>query len=146
MLASPSPTLLPSQSAPIEQRCIVRFRVYHTLQDVMQELVGIVRQEHEMLQVARAHSRVEGYQRGVSVDGNREYNAGWHTALDLYSLLTVSEASYTVSCSADFSPGRGGLLQLLNVSLPSCCRYRPARVSRRVSQFASVHIAFTLRP
>jgi succinate dehydrogenase / fumarate reductase flavoprotein subunit len=27
----------------------------------------------------------------VSVDGNREYNAGWHTALDLHNLLTVSE-------------------------------------------------------
>ena len=25
------------------------------------------------------------------MDGNREYNAGWHTALDLHSLLTVSE-------------------------------------------------------
>ena len=56
------------------------------------------------------------------------------------------DASYTVSCSADFSPGRVGLLQLLNVSLSSCCRYRPARVSRRISQFASVHTAFALRP
>jgi succinate dehydrogenase / fumarate reductase flavoprotein subunit len=27
----------------------------------------------------------------VSVDGNREYNSGWHTALDLHNLLTVSE-------------------------------------------------------
>ena len=25
------------------------------------------------------------------MDGNREYNAGWHTALDLHNLLTVSE-------------------------------------------------------
>ena len=55
-------------------------------------------------------------------------------------------ASYTVSCSPDFSPGRVGLLQLLYVSLSSCCRYRPARVSRRISQFASVHTAFALRP
>jgi hypothetical protein len=43
-----------------------------------------------------------------------------------------------------FSPGRGGLLQLLNVSLSSCCRYRPARASRRISQFATIHVAFTL--
>jgi succinate dehydrogenase / fumarate reductase, flavoprotein subunit len=27
----------------------------------------------------------------VSVGGNREYNTGWHTALDLHNLLTVSE-------------------------------------------------------
>jgi hypothetical protein len=46
-------------------------------------------------------------------------------------------------CSADFSTGRGGLLQLLKVSLSSCCRYRPARASRRISQFATIHVAFT---
>ena len=26
----------------------------------------------------------------VSVPGNREYNPGWHTALDLRNLLTIS--------------------------------------------------------
>ena len=31
-------------------------------------------------------------------------------------------------CSADFAAGRGGLLQLLSASLPSCCRFHPARV------------------
>jgi succinate dehydrogenase / fumarate reductase flavoprotein subunit len=30
--------------------------------------------------------------RRVGVPGNREYNPGWHTALDLDNLLTVSEA------------------------------------------------------
>ena len=39
-------------------------------------------------------------------------------------------------CSADFSSGRGGSLQLLSVSLSSCCRFNPARVNRRVSQSA----------
>jgi succinate dehydrogenase flavoprotein subunit len=34
---------------------------------------------------------LKGASERVSVDGNREYNAGWHTALDLHSLLTVSE-------------------------------------------------------
>jgi hypothetical protein len=42
-----------------------------------------------------------------------------------------------------FSTGRGGFLQLLNVSLSSCRRYRPARASRRISQSATVHVAFT---
>ena len=53
-------------------------------------------------------------------------------------------AGYTGSCSVDFATGRGGLLQLLGVSLPSCCRYRPARVSRRIGQFATCHAAFAL--
>jgi hypothetical protein len=48
-------------------------------------------------------------------------------------------------CSADFAAGRGGLLQLLSMSLPSCCRYHPARASRRFSQPATIHAAFTLQ-
>jgi hypothetical protein len=48
-------------------------------------------------------------------------------------------------CSADFAAGRGGFLQLLSMSLPSCCRYHPARVSRRISQPATIHAAFTLQ-
>ena len=37
------------------------------------------------------HPRAEAASETVSVDGNREYNAGWHTALDLHNMLTVSE-------------------------------------------------------
>src|SRR5205823_12020575 len=37
-------------------------------------------------------------------------------------------------CSVDFATGRGGFLQLLSVSLPSCCRSHPAGVGRRFSQ------------
>src|SRR6266436_1452078 len=53
-------------------------------------------------------------------------------------------SGYTASlCSADFAAGRGGLLQLLGASLPSCCRYYPAGVVRRIGQISTVHIAFT---
>jgi succinate dehydrogenase / fumarate reductase flavoprotein subunit len=65
--------------------------VQHTLQDVMQELVGIVRTEPEMLQALDRISELKAKSQHVSVDGNREYNSGWHTALDLHNLLTVSE-------------------------------------------------------
>jgi len=58
---------------------------------VMQELVGIVRQEQEMLQALDRIRELKAASERVSVDGNREYNGGWHTALDLHSLLTVSE-------------------------------------------------------
>jgi succinate dehydrogenase / fumarate reductase flavoprotein subunit len=67
------------------------YTVQHTLQGVMQDLVGIVRQEQEMLQALDRIRELKAASEGVSVDGNREYNAGWHTALDLYHLLTVSE-------------------------------------------------------
>jgi len=67
------------------------YAVQHRLQDVMQDLVGIVRQEQEMLQALDRIRELKTASERVSVDGNREYNAGWHTALDLYHLLTVSE-------------------------------------------------------
>jgi succinate dehydrogenase / fumarate reductase flavoprotein subunit len=57
----------------------------------MQDLVGIVRQEQEMLQALERIRELRIVSETVSVDGNREYNSGWHTALDLHNLLTVSE-------------------------------------------------------
>jgi succinate dehydrogenase / fumarate reductase flavoprotein subunit len=68
------------------------YRIQHELQATMQDLVGIVRREEEM---ERAVSEVAMYARraaAVKVEGNRDYNPGWHTALDLGHLLTVSEA------------------------------------------------------
>jgi succinate dehydrogenase / fumarate reductase flavoprotein subunit len=59
---------------------------------MMQDLVGIVRREEEMQRALEGLS-VLGERAGrVKVTGNREYNPGWHTALDLHNLLTVSEA------------------------------------------------------
>src|ERR1700726_2674878 len=52
---------------------------------------------------------------------------------------------YGLPCSGDFSLGRGGLLQLLGMSLSPCCRFHPAKVSSRVSQISAVHVAFALR-
>jgi succinate dehydrogenase / fumarate reductase, flavoprotein subunit len=68
------------------------FQVQHALQDVMQDLVGIVRREEEMTRALDAIAALKERARHVSVAGHREYNPGWHTALDLANLLTVSEA------------------------------------------------------
>jgi succinate dehydrogenase / fumarate reductase, flavoprotein subunit len=67
------------------------YTVHHALQGVMQELVGIVRQEQEMRQALERIRELRAASERVSVSGNREYNAAWHTALDLSNLLTVSE-------------------------------------------------------
>ena len=67
------------------------YAVQHTLQEVMQDMVGIVRREEEMLQALDRIRELASASERVSVDGNREYNTGWHTALDLHPLLTVSE-------------------------------------------------------
>ena len=68
------------------------YQVQQDLQEMMQDLVGIVRTEAEM---KRALDGIEGLRSRAArarVAGNREYNPGWHTALDLPNLLTVSEA------------------------------------------------------
>jgi succinate dehydrogenase / fumarate reductase flavoprotein subunit len=68
------------------------YQVQKDLQDTMQDLVGIVRNESEMRD---ALGEIDGFKRRAektAVTGNREYNPGWHTALDLKNLLTASEA------------------------------------------------------
>jgi succinate dehydrogenase / fumarate reductase, flavoprotein subunit len=67
------------------------YQVEHDLQTMMQALVGIVRREDEMRRALEGLKTLQERARKVSVTGNREYNPGWHTALDLQNLLTVSE-------------------------------------------------------
>ncbi|HEV3409029.1 MAG TPA: fumarate reductase/succinate dehydrogenase flavoprotein subunit [Chthoniobacterales bacterium] len=68
------------------------YEVQKDLQQLMQDNVGIVRNEpemqfaHEQLQALKARAARAG------VTGHREFNPGWHTALDLRNLMTVSEA------------------------------------------------------
>ena len=68
------------------------YQVQYALQEMMQTLVGIVRREEEMSQALEGLSGLRQRAARVSVPGNREYNPGWHTALDLQNLLTVAEA------------------------------------------------------
>jgi len=66
--------------------------VQHDLQTMMQELVGIVRREEEMTRALDGIGELRRRAAKVAVPGNREFNPGWHTALDLANLLAVSEA------------------------------------------------------
>src|SRR5437867_1995074 len=68
------------------------YDLQHELQEMMQDLVGIVRTEKEIARALEGIGRLRDRARRVRVEGNRQYNPGWHTALDLDSLLTVSEA------------------------------------------------------
>jgi succinate dehydrogenase / fumarate reductase, flavoprotein subunit len=68
------------------------YAIQHDLQGMMQELVGIVRREEEMARALDGIAELKRRAEKVGVPGNREYNPGWHTAVDLGHLLTVSEA------------------------------------------------------
>jgi succinate dehydrogenase / fumarate reductase flavoprotein subunit len=82
------------------------YQVQHSLQEMMQELVGIVRREDEMQQALSGLDGLRNRAARVAVPGNREYNPGWHTALDLQNLLTVAEA--VTRCALERKESRGG--------------------------------------
>jgi len=67
------------------------FTIQHELQDAMQRLVGIVRVENEMQEALGIIDKLKVRAAKAGITGNREYNGGWHTSLDLDNLLTVSE-------------------------------------------------------
>jgi succinate dehydrogenase / fumarate reductase, flavoprotein subunit len=82
------------------------FKIQYDLQDMMQDLVGIVRKEDEMQRALDGLAKLRERAAKTKVEGNREYNPGWHTALDLHNLLTVSEA--ITRCGILRKESRGG--------------------------------------
>jgi succinate dehydrogenase / fumarate reductase flavoprotein subunit len=68
------------------------YQVQEALQKTMQDFVGIVRTQSEMERALDEIKELARRAERVGVPGNREYNPGWHTALDLRHLLIVSEA------------------------------------------------------
>ncbi len=68
------------------------FAIQHDLQEMMQRLVGIVRVEAEMREAIDQLQGLKARTAHAGIGGNREYNNGWHTALDLHNLMIVSEA------------------------------------------------------
>jgi succinate dehydrogenase / fumarate reductase flavoprotein subunit len=82
------------------------FKIQQDLQGTMQDLVGIVREESEMRRALDALQVLKSEAARVGVVGHREYNSGWHTALDVGNLLVVSE---TIARSAiERRESRGG--------------------------------------
>jgi succinate dehydrogenase / fumarate reductase flavoprotein subunit len=67
------------------------YDVHHELQDVMNELVGIIRNAGEMQQALDKLAELKQRAQHVSVSGPRQFNPGWHLALDLRNMLLVCE-------------------------------------------------------
>jgi succinate dehydrogenase / fumarate reductase, flavoprotein subunit len=67
------------------------FTVQSELQDIMQNLVGIVRVESEMQEALGKIEALRARAAKAGITGNIEYNTGWHTALDLENMLSISE-------------------------------------------------------
>ncbi len=76
---------------PFENKGPAPYAIQYELQETMQDLVGIVRVEEEMLQALNKIQEFKKQAERAGVPGHREYNSGWHTALDLQNLIVVSE-------------------------------------------------------
>jgi succinate dehydrogenase / fumarate reductase flavoprotein subunit len=81
------------------------FAVQRQLQETMQDLVGIVRREDEMRRALDEIAHLRERASHAAVTGNREYNPGWHTALELRNMLTVAEA--VARCALERTESRG---------------------------------------
>jgi succinate dehydrogenase / fumarate reductase flavoprotein subunit len=68
------------------------YQIQYDLQECMQDLVGIVRTEGEMQQALVSIEGLGAQAARAGIAGHRQYNNGWHTAMDLTNMLTVSEA------------------------------------------------------
>src|SRR5450631_945789 len=82
------------------------YSVQHDLQDTMHNLVGIIRNATE---VEEALAHIEALKvriAALSVEGHRQYNPGWHLALDLKNMLLVSEC--IARAALDRKESRGG--------------------------------------
>jgi len=82
------------------------YTVQHDLQDVMHNLVGIIRTSEEMEHALKAISDLRARAARATVEGHRQYNPGWHLALDLHNMLLVSEC--IARAALERTESRGG--------------------------------------
>jgi succinate dehydrogenase / fumarate reductase, flavoprotein subunit len=82
------------------------YKIQYALQDLMQDNVGIVRNDADMKKALEGIQVLKQRAAHAAAAGNRDYNPGWHTALDLSSLLTCAEA--IAMCALERKESRGG--------------------------------------
>ncbi|GAA2480769.1 fumarate reductase/succinate dehydrogenase flavoprotein subunit [Streptomyces gobitricini] len=82
------------------------YTLHQELQQTMNDLVGIIRREEEMRQALRNLAELRLRARGAGVEGHRQFNPGWHLALDLRNMLLVSEC--VARAALERTESRGG--------------------------------------
>ena len=68
------------------------YAVHRDLQKTMQSLVGIFRTREDVQKALGELEKFKERLANTSVEGSRMFNPGWHMAIDMKSMLTVSEA------------------------------------------------------
>jgi len=81
------------------------YTVQHDLQQTMHDLVGIIRTRAEVEQALERIAVLRERVANLSVEGHRQYNPGWHLALDLPHMLVVSECIARAALEREESRG-----------------------------------------
>ncbi len=87
--AEAAAALAPFERGPLGEN---PYQIQYDLQETMQNLVGIVRMESEMQQALQEIEQLRTRAGRAGIGGNREYNNGWHTSIDIGNMMIVSEA------------------------------------------------------
>jgi len=82
------------------------YTLHQELQQVMGDLVGIIRRAGELTDAAKRLQELKQRVANVGATGGRQYNPGWHLALDLRNMLVVSEC--TAKAALEREESRGG--------------------------------------
>ena len=100
-LGASRPAIAPADVKAAEQSAVAPFEVeggenpytiQHDLQQTMNDLVGIIRTGPELEESLAAIEALKERAQRMVVEGHRQYNPGWHLALDLRNMLVVSES------------------------------------------------------
>jgi succinate dehydrogenase / fumarate reductase flavoprotein subunit len=110
-----TPTMDAGQVEALARECLEPFErsggenpyaIHQDLQECMQSLVGIIRTEGELKKALEELASLRERCGRIKIDGNRNFNPAWHLALDLRSLLTVSEV--VTRAALERKESRGG--------------------------------------
>jgi succinate dehydrogenase / fumarate reductase, flavoprotein subunit len=82
------------------------YSVHQELQQTMNDLVGIIRKQEEMQEALRRLTTLRVRSARVGVEGHRQFNTGWHLAIDLRNMLLVSEC--VARAALERTESRGG--------------------------------------
>jgi succinate dehydrogenase / fumarate reductase, flavoprotein subunit len=81
------------------------YTIQKDLQAVMQRLVGIIRKADELEESLSEIAKLKERAQHLTVEGHRQYNPGWHLALDLKNMLVVSECIARAALEREESRG-----------------------------------------
>ncbi len=82
------------------------YTVHTDLQQTMNDLVGIIRREEEVREALERLDELERRADRVVVEGHRQFNPGWHLALDLQNMILVSRC--IAAAALERTESRGG--------------------------------------